>query len=182
MTTREQIIDLRNECDEFAEQTLQCKGEFHPDFHKVSDERFYAIAHEAGAASRDAEVAELTTQRTAFKDAAEYNKRRAEDAEKQRDELLADAMRYRWIRLRIEVRNLRSMSGQSRPAMEIRIGHAFFDTDTEPGRGYLDKNRFKNQCNLLDETIDNARSTKPATANYPHRSLGEDVGAEGEEE
>ena len=74
------------------------------------------------------------------------------------------------------------MSGQSRPAMEIRIGHAFFDTDTEPGRGYLDKNRFKNQCNLLDETIDNARSTKPATANYPHRSLGEDVGAEGEEE
>lgn len=59
MTTREEIIALRNECDEFAEQTLQCKGEFPPDFHAVSDERLYAIAHEAGAASRDAEIAEL---------------------------------------------------------------------------------------------------------------------------
>ena len=59
MTTREQIIALRNECDEFAEQTLQCKGEFHPDFHTVSDERFYTIAYEAGAASRDVEIAQL---------------------------------------------------------------------------------------------------------------------------
>ena len=48
MTTRKRISALRNECDDFAEQTLQCKGEFHPDFHKIADERFYNIAFEAG--------------------------------------------------------------------------------------------------------------------------------------
>lgn len=56
MTTREEVIALRKECDEFAEQDLQCKGEFHPDFHTVSDERFYAIAFESG---RQAEREEL---------------------------------------------------------------------------------------------------------------------------
>jgi len=35
-------------------------------------------------------ISDLREQRDSFKDAAEYNKRRAEDAEKQRDELLAD--------------------------------------------------------------------------------------------
>lgn len=152
--------------ENYFEQQLMCVP--------LRERQVFQSGFIAGAASRDAEIAKLTKQRdAAYKIADHYRN--------ERDELLADAMRYRWLRLRIEVRNLRSMSGSARPAMEIRIGHAFFDTDTEPGRGYLDKNTFKNQCNLLDAAIDNARSTKPATANYPHGSLGEDVGAEGGE-
>jgi hypothetical protein len=41
--TRDDIIRLREECDQWAEQHLQCKGEYHPDFHTVSDERFAAL-------------------------------------------------------------------------------------------------------------------------------------------
>ena len=41
--TREQIIAMREECDKLAEQYLQCKGEFHPNFHTVSDEFFAAL-------------------------------------------------------------------------------------------------------------------------------------------
>jgi hypothetical protein len=40
--SRDDIIRLREECDEWAEDHLQCKGEYHPDFHTVSDERFAA--------------------------------------------------------------------------------------------------------------------------------------------
>lgn len=84
MTTREQIIGLRNECDEFAEQTLKCTGEFHPDFHTVSDERFYNIAHEAGVASRDAEIAQLN------KEAAEKFSALAKEYDQLRAELEYD--------------------------------------------------------------------------------------------
>lgn len=48
---REDIIRLRDECDEWAENHLQCKGEYHPDFHTVSDERFAALV---AAAEREA--------------------------------------------------------------------------------------------------------------------------------
>jgi hypothetical protein len=41
--TRDDIIRLREECDGWAEDHLQCKGEYHPDFHTVSDERFAAL-------------------------------------------------------------------------------------------------------------------------------------------
>ncbi len=41
--TRDDIIRLREECDQWAEDHLQCKGEYHPDFHTVSDERFAAL-------------------------------------------------------------------------------------------------------------------------------------------
>jgi hypothetical protein len=41
--TRDDIIRLRGECDQWAEDHLQCKGEYHPDFHTVSDERFAAL-------------------------------------------------------------------------------------------------------------------------------------------
>ncbi len=49
--TREDIIRLREECDQWAEDHLQCKGEYHPDFHAVSDERFAALV---AAAEREA--------------------------------------------------------------------------------------------------------------------------------
>lgn len=40
---RDEIIRLREECDQWAEDHLQCKGEYHTDFHTVSDERFAAL-------------------------------------------------------------------------------------------------------------------------------------------
>jgi hypothetical protein len=49
--TRDDIIRLREECDQWAEDHLQCKGEYHPDFHAVSDERFAALV---AAAEREA--------------------------------------------------------------------------------------------------------------------------------
>ena len=49
--TRDDIIRLREECDQWAEDHLQCKGEYHPDFHTVSDERFAALV---AAAEREA--------------------------------------------------------------------------------------------------------------------------------
>ena len=51
MIDREDIIRLRDECDEWAENHLQCKGEYHPDFHTVSDERFATLV---AAAEREA--------------------------------------------------------------------------------------------------------------------------------
>lgn len=41
--TRDDIIRLREVCDQWAEDHLQCKGEYHPDFHTVSDELFAAL-------------------------------------------------------------------------------------------------------------------------------------------
>jgi hypothetical protein len=41
--TRDDIVRLREECDQRAEWHLQCVGEYHPDFHTVSDERFAAL-------------------------------------------------------------------------------------------------------------------------------------------
>mgnify|MGYP000152583675 CR=1 FL=1 len=40
MLTRDQIVELRTLSDKKAEEYLQCQGEFHPDFHEVSDEFF----------------------------------------------------------------------------------------------------------------------------------------------
>jgi hypothetical protein len=40
---RDDIVRLREECDQWAEWHLQCVGEYHPDFHTVSDERFAAL-------------------------------------------------------------------------------------------------------------------------------------------
>lgn len=54
--TRDDIIRLRKECDQWAEDHLQCKGEYHPDFHTVSDERFAALV---AAAEREALMALL---------------------------------------------------------------------------------------------------------------------------
>ena len=40
---RDDIIRLRQEADDWAKKELSCAGEFHPDFHEVSDERFAAL-------------------------------------------------------------------------------------------------------------------------------------------
>ena len=40
---REDIIRMREQADDWAEEHLQCMGEYHPDFHTVSDERFAAL-------------------------------------------------------------------------------------------------------------------------------------------
>ena len=50
MTTHDldKVIALREEADKFAEKKLSCGGEYHPEFHTVSDEYFYALAFEAG--------------------------------------------------------------------------------------------------------------------------------------
>lgn len=68
--TRDDIIRMREQADDLAVQHLQCVGEYHPDFHTVSDERFAALVvaalrdemwekamklvAEAGAAEREA--------------------------------------------------------------------------------------------------------------------------------
>jgi len=44
--TRDDIVRLREECDQWAEWHLQCVGEYHPDFHTVSDERFAKLVYE----------------------------------------------------------------------------------------------------------------------------------------
>lgn len=61
MTThdRDKVIALREEADKFATNELSCEGEYHPDFHTVSDERFYAIAFEAGRQAEREECAKL---------------------------------------------------------------------------------------------------------------------------
>jgi hypothetical protein len=41
--TRDDIIRMREQADDWAEEHLQCMGEFHPDFLTVSDERFAAL-------------------------------------------------------------------------------------------------------------------------------------------
>ncbi len=41
--TRDDIIRLRDQADEWAERHLCCTGEYHPDFSVVRDERFAAL-------------------------------------------------------------------------------------------------------------------------------------------
>ncbi len=48
---RDDIIRLREQADDWTVQHLQCVGEYHPDFHTVSDERFAALV---AAAEREA--------------------------------------------------------------------------------------------------------------------------------
>jgi hypothetical protein len=49
--TRDDIIRLRDQADEWAERHLCCTGEYHPDFSVVRDERFAALV---AAAEREA--------------------------------------------------------------------------------------------------------------------------------
>jgi hypothetical protein len=47
---RDDIIRMREQADDWTVQHLQCVGEYHPDFHTVSDERFASVV---AAALRD---------------------------------------------------------------------------------------------------------------------------------
>ncbi len=84
---------------------------------------------------------------------AEINELRSEN-----ERLRADAERYQWLRLRLQVRMQPSIAGEVKPSMVTRIGHAFFGSATVPGRGYLDPKRFEKECCDLDAAIDAARA------------------------
>ena len=56
---REEIIALRELAEEQAIEYLQCKGEFHPNFHEVADEIFYNFAFEAGRKAEREECAKV---------------------------------------------------------------------------------------------------------------------------
>ena len=49
--TRDDIINMAEEADLWADQELQCIGEYHPDWHEVRDIRFAALV---AAAEREA--------------------------------------------------------------------------------------------------------------------------------
>ena len=49
--TRDDIIRMADEADLWADQELQCIGEYHPDWHEVRDVRFAALV---AAAEREA--------------------------------------------------------------------------------------------------------------------------------
>ena len=60
---REDIIRLADEADLWADQELQCIGEYHPDWHDVRDVRFgVLIAEQAKAEEREAIAQSLDKQ------------------------------------------------------------------------------------------------------------------------
>ncbi len=72
------------------------------------------------------------------------------------DALRADAERYRWLRMRLKVREERSMSGSYKDSIYIRVAQSFFDTPTRGDDGYLDKSIFAKECCEFDAAIDAA--------------------------
>ena len=54
---RDDVIRWADEADLWADQELQCVGEYHPDWHEVRDIRFAALV----AAAKEAELAESIT-------------------------------------------------------------------------------------------------------------------------
>lgn len=75
-----------------------------------------------------------------------------------------DAQRYQWIRRRLQIRHERAMSGSTRPAFSLRIGHSFLDSGGVPGSGYLDPARYEAELAEVDAAIDAAigRETPPS--------------------
>ncbi len=68
-----------------------------------------------------------------------------------------DSARYRWLRPRLELNRTSSLSGGDlRLSLEVRIGQSFFDTPTRGPRGYVDPQRFHDECRQLDEQVDAA--------------------------
>jgi len=57
MTTREEIVAMREAAEDEAEHVLQCYGEYHPDYHEVADAIFFREAQHQ-AYERAAEVCE----------------------------------------------------------------------------------------------------------------------------
>lgn len=75
--------------------------------------------------------------------------------------LCADGQRYRWLRPRLRVRPMQSVSGAVRSAIDVRVGQSFFDTPTRGGRGYVDPAVFDAECVDLDTEIDGAFAIPP---------------------
>lgn len=47
MTTKEQVIAWSEQADDHADKTLQCQGEYHPDWHEVRDAYFATLVRNA---------------------------------------------------------------------------------------------------------------------------------------
>lgn len=83
-----------------------------------------------------------------------YEAKEAELQEQQRvvEGLRKDAERYRWLRPRLWVRDIRDMTGALRPALYVVIGRSFFHTKTD---AHEDQEREQ-----LDSAIDAAIKEK----------------------
>lgn len=66
-----------------------------------------------------------------------------------------DALRYRWLRKRIEIREVESAAGDRRPALRMRLGLSFVDS---PGPLYtsVPTDLYEQQHQELDTVIDAA--------------------------
>lgn len=67
-----------------------------------------------------------------------------------------DAARYRWLRERLEVRNMEAMNGTRRPAIDVRIGRSFVDCPVRPRASKLAQEAEARFGNELDAAIDAA--------------------------
>ena len=74
-----------------------------------------------------------------------------------KNELLRDdAARWRWARKRLETRMLETMRGKLKLALNVRVGWSFFETTGDPGRGYIRREQYEQDCCYLDEQVDEA--------------------------
>ena len=74
-----------------------------------------------------------------------------------KNELLRDdAARWRWARKRLETRMLETMRGKLKLALNVRVGWSFFETTGDPGRGYIRREQYEQECCYLDEQVDEA--------------------------
>ena len=80
------------------------------------------------------------------------------DAQWALTELEADAARYRWLRERLHVRFQKSLAGDSRLALDVRIGAAYLDATPSGPNSYLNPQTFWDECANLDAAIDAHRS------------------------
>ena len=72
------------------------------------------------------------------------------------DQLLSVEARYKWLRARLRVLEMESMTGKKQVAFDVRIGQPFFETPTRGAKGYLDPDQFERECSRLDAEIDAA--------------------------
>ena len=74
-----------------------------------------------------------------------------------KNELLRDdAARWRWARKRLETRMYETMRGKLKLALNVRVGWSFFETTGDPGRGYIRREQYEQDCCYLDEQVDKA--------------------------
>lgn len=76
----------------------------------------------------------------------------------ERDALKADAARYQWLRMRVKVKKMQSVSGSVRDAIEVKTGCSFLDSPlpkTHP------ESYPAEQAEKLDTCIDSAMEKAP---------------------